>query len=135
MAKKKKDCTIDEENYNYVLYLQKQECLGSFSAALDFIIKEHKQAENKEEIIADKIIEKLNKDYFNLLTKLRRNINAADINSQIILEVLNTLMINLEITQAYPTRDLKNNALKVGETEVKNKIAYFKQVKDNKQKC
>lgn len=132
MANKiKKDCTLTPGNVEYVCAIKKERNCGSFSEALDLIIKEHQEAEPQEELIANKVMEKLNSEHFEMLGRLRRNINAADYNSQVILEVLNTLIISLEIPQAYSIKEIKAKALTTAEDEVKKKIAYLKQVKDS----
>lgn len=131
--KVKKDITMSKDNYEYVVKYQSEKKLRSFSAALDEIVRDHKEGSGENiQNIAVAVIEKYEKKYSNLLNRLRVGVNSSDFNSQVLIELFNTLILNLDITTGYPTAEVKADPLRMSEAEVKKRIAYLKQVKDDK---
>lgn len=78
------------------------------------------------------ILDQINNKYGELFKRTRIGINSADFNSQILIELLNTLIIGLEIDETYLTSQIKSDALIKSEESIKERIAYLKQLKDNK---
>lgn len=135
MNKVKKDVTIYQENFDYVKKVKEERGLSSFSAALDFIISEHKtHTGNQANAVADIIINKLNDEYSNLFTRLRLGVSTADKNSQILIEILNSIILNLNMDKAFSSDVVESTIIRESKETVKERIAYFKQIKDNKNK-
>lgn len=133
--KLKRECTLHSDNVDYVLRYQEETGEKYFSSTLDRIIREHQElSSGQEEKLAQSIMQLFSQKYENLFTRLRLATNAADFNTQVIIEVLNSLMLNLDVSQAYQSSQVKSDVIKAGETEVKARIAYMKQLKDNKSK-
>lgn len=133
--KQKKDCTLHSDNIEYVLRYQEATGEKYFSSTLDRIIREHQELSGgQEQKLAESVIQLFSQKYDNLFTRLRLATNATDFNTQVIIEVLNSLLLNLDVNQAYQSSKVKSEVIKTGETEVKARIAYMKQLKDNKTK-
>lgn len=119
-------------------YIQrfKEENDCTSSEAVDRIVFEHKNREIREqqakhfsETMADKIYERFHKD----LVRIRLGTNAADKNTQILLEMLNILMTNQKAhTKFMPTEKLDTPVLVQAKEHVTRRIAKYKQRKDSK---
>lgn len=94
--------------------------------ALEHILKEHKILnETYAGIVADKVNENLN----DTLTRIRLGVNNAERNTQIMLELWNTLLITNEIEALYPTDQHTALALQDAQKRVKERIANWRQKK------
>lgn len=101
--------------------------------SLEKIIREHKeQSKETLSVIADEVVNRIDDEYKNLFTRLRLSSNFTDRNVQIILEILNTLMVNLDIKHAFPTHSAKSAPFERCENVVKERISNFKQHRDDK---
>lgn len=131
--KVRKECTLYNENLEYVKKIKEDRNVSSFSAALDIIISEHKK-NNGEQInaLADIVVARITEKYENLFTRMRLGVNTADRNSQVMLEILNSLIWHLEAENFYPTDKMEAEIVKESIEHVKKKIEYYKQLKDNK---
>lgn len=133
--KMKKECTLHSHNIEYVLRYQEGCGDRSFSAALDRIIQEHQELScGRDEKLAELVVQMFSQKYENLFTRLRLATNATDFNTQLVIEVLNSLLLNLDINQPYQSSKVKSDVIKSSEAEIKARIAHMKQIKDNKAK-
>ena len=134
-SKIRKDLTLYPESYEYAEQIKRERGLGSVSAAIDMIIAEHKERESGQaDIISDKIIDKLEEKYKNMFTRMRLGISTADVNSQVLLEIMNSVILNTDMDRMYDTEILESDIVKESREIVKNRIARYKQIKDNKAK-
>jgi len=133
LRKLRKECTLYNKNIEYVEDLKEKRNLRSWSAALDIIISEHRN-NNGDQInaMADIIVKKIETKYSNLFTRLRLGTGTADKNSQIIIEILNSLVFNLEFTKAFTTDVVPTDIILESQDTVKKRIERYKQIKDNK---
>jgi len=120
MGKIRKECTLYKDNIDHVLRVKEEHSSKSFSAALDIIISEHKK-NNGEQInaLADILIQKLDVKYGNLFTRLRLGVGTADKNSQVIIEILNSIILNQEMDRVYSTEVLEADITKESKDIVK----------------
>ncbi len=133
--KVRKNVTLYESNINYVNKIKIEKGFKSQSQALDYIVSEHKKInDSKSDVFVDKIIKGLKDEYENTFTRIRLGVNNADRNSQIMIEILNSMLVNLGIEQAYDTEILEADVLKESREIIKKRIARYKQIKDNKAK-
>lgn len=102
----------------------------SKSAALDMIINEHL----KEDANIKKFLDAFDNKYKNVITRIRLSSREADINVQILIEMMNTLMFFQSINSPYTTSTGESPVYKACKEEVKEKISHYKQIKDNAQK-
>lgn len=128
---------LKQPTIDYVISYQEERNLNSITAAVEMIINEHKAANmNTNEDIANRIIEKFENKYGNALTRIRLASNAADVNIQILMEIINSFAINntFDIGEFVSIASMKAPVLEEAEQTTKSKIAYYKQLKDNKKK-
>ncbi len=131
MGKTRVNLTISEQSKNYIEDYKKKNNYRSISEALDSIIKHSMNTDNVD-LIADRILGKIEDKYDNLFTRLRLAGNSADINSQVIVEILNSMIINMNIKKSFLTDTVESQVVADSKKQIKNKIAYYKQLKDNK---
>jgi len=131
MEKTRVNLTISEQSKNYIEDYKKKNNYRSISEALDSIIKHSMNTDNVD-LIADRILRKIEDKYDNLFTRMRLAGNSADINSQVIVEILNSMIINMNMKKSFMTDTVESQVVADSKKQIKNRIAYYKQLKDNK---
>ena len=86
------------------------------------------------DVLADCIVDKIKDRYENMFTRIRLGATTADRNSQVMIEILNSMIYALNITQCYNTDYLKTDVVRESQDIIKNRIEYYKQIKDSKLK-
>lgn len=133
MNKEKKELTLYKENIEYIKKVKSEQGLRSMSAAVDYIIMQHrKMTDEQTDIVAEKLLTKIEEKYKNVFTRIRLGVATADKNSQVMLEILNSIILNLSMDKMYDTDILESNIVKESKDTVKNRIEKYKQLKDNK---
>lgn len=131
--KVKLDITISQSTREYIDYVKKEHNLRSLSQAVDYIVQQERKNDNVD-VLADRILEKLKDKYENMFTRIRLGVNTADKNSQIMIEILNSMIYSLGVNQCYDTDIIKTDVVRDSENIIKNRIAHYKQIKDSKNK-
>lgn len=110
--------------------------LNNTQALASMIDTAHKMQMESDDVIAKKVIDAFDEKYKNLFTRLRLGVRASDLNSQIMLELLNTILVNMSIQEkdVVLTDKFTNPALRHSTELVKNRLAAAKQRKDYKKK-
>lgn len=122
-----------QSDIDYLIQIKAENHLSSLAKACEFVISEHRAKKlNQNEDIANLIVAKLDNKYQNTFTRIRLASNGADKNIQIIMEILNSFIYNQdEEIKFIPTNIIKTPLLKDAEDRVGDRIAHFKQNKDN----
>ncbi len=126
--KKQTAFRLDQETIEYLNKYKTENKLSSLTRALEVIISEHMAASmNKEDLIAKKVIDLFESKYGNAVTRIRLATRTSDINSQVI--------YSANFSSSFVSTDImKNEIIEKSEEKVKARIAYYKQLKDNKNK-
>lgn len=133
MNKEKKELTLYKENIEYIKKVKSEQGLRSMSTAVDYIIMQHrKMTDEQTDSVAEKLLSKIEEKYKNMFVRLRLGVTTADRNSQVILEILNSMILNMSMDKMYDTDILESNIVKESKDTVKNRIERYKQIKDNK---
>lgn len=135
--KKQTGLRLRQSTIDYLTEYKEQHQLSSLTKATELIINEHRVATlSQNEDIANRVIEKFESKYGNTLTRIRLASNAADVNIQILMEIINSFAVNntFDIGEFVSIATMKAPVLEEAEHTTKSKIAYFKQLKDNKKK-
>lgn len=132
--KKQVGIRLNQQDIDYLLQIKHENNLSSMTRAFEFVLREHRaQHLNQNETIANLVIEKFDSKYGNALTRIRLASNTADKNIQIIMEVLNSLFYSsYENIKFIPTDIITSQLIKDATEKVGKRIAYFKQLKNNK---
>lgn len=132
--KKQVGIRLNQQDIDYLLQIKYENNLSSMTRAFEFVLREHRaQQLNQNETIANLVIEKFDSKYGNALTRIRLASNTADKNIQIIMEVLNSLFYSsYENIKFIPTDIITSQLIKDATEKVGKRIAYFKQLKNNK---
>lgn len=133
MSKIKKNLTLYDNTLEYLELVKQKNSLTSISAAIDLVVQEHKtNSQNQVDIIANRVADIIHERYENLFTRIRLGTTTADRNSQVIIEALNSLILNLEVKDSYSTDVLESTIIADSKDTVKKRIEHYKQLKDNK---
>lgn len=133
MNKIKKNLTLYEDTIDYLEMIKQKNSLPSVSAAIDLVVQEHKNNSREQtDKIANRMADILSERYENLFTRLRLGTTTADRNSQVIIEALNSIILNYEIKDSYSTEIVESNIISDSKETVKKRIERYKQLKDSK---
>lgn len=122
-----KHIKLSQEAEGVLLKIQKEKGFSSINRTLEFIITDYENNCNVAETVSKKVTEDLSK----VLTRIRLGTNTADVNSQIIIELLNAIVYQFNVAPMTTQMD-ETTAVKISRQSIKDKIAGFKQRKDNK---
>lgn len=87
----------------------------------------------KYEQIADVFLQKFDEKYINYMTRVRLASRGADQNTQVLLEIVNTLLYVNEIQSDFLSTDkMEHPVMKQARASIKERIATFKQHIDGK---
>ena len=93
--KKRYNITLEDETITFLDKIKKEKKFTSRSQAIDYIVSNYQNLGNNE--FADLVAKKIAAEYENLFTRMRLGINTADRNSQVILEILNSIVFSLGV--------------------------------------
>ncbi len=131
-TKIKKTWRMSEEALAIITaYAEKEGC--NDTEALEQIIRHYATtAKGANQALAEDLLDKIEERYGKQITRIRLGIRTADINSQIILELLNTLMFYYKI----PTVILRDSSeaapVSSAEQHIKNKIENYRKINEGK---
>ncbi len=120
-----KHINISGEAETILKKVQEEHHLSSINKTIEYILLDYDKNQN----IAQTVSEQISKDLYKILTRIRLGTNAADINSQIMLEMLNSIVYQFNV-KPMTSEFGETTTLKVCRTYIKEKIAAFKQRKD-----
>ena len=125
----RKQITLSEDVIEYL-----ESISGSgISKTIELIVRQHKDMNGEQmKVLANMILNMFEEKYKNMFTRIRLASSSSDINSQIILEILNSIILNSEIEQYCSTDIYESDIIKDSKKSVKDRIARLKQIKDNK---
>ncbi len=129
MPKKKITLTLNEETIKILDEYKKQYGLPSRSAVLDKIILSNSISDD----LVNSVVDAFDTKYKNTFTRIRLASNAADMNTQVLVEAINSLLYYFNATDRYVnTSDSEAPVITQARKSIKDKIAYFKMLKDSK---
>jgi len=104
---------------------QKEHGCKSFTSALEGLIN----AYDKEVEIEKRISDRVSSDLYKVLTRIRLGSTSADINTQVIVEILNSIVYQFEVTPM-TTMVEETSTVAVSKNYVRERIEKKKQKKD-----
>ena len=129
MSKKNRTVTLEDETWNFLNEIQSKNNLRSNSAAIEYMVNNSLHDNNEQ--LATMIVEAFNKKYSNLFTRIRLGANGAERTCQILLEVLNSMVVGLSLSDYVSTEVMESDIVKESRENVKERITRLKQIKDN----
>lgn len=123
-----KHIKLSDEAAEIISNIQIEKGLASWNRALEFLVMDY--ANNCD--VAEKVSKKVSEDLSKVLTRIRLGTTTADINSQVIIELLNAMIYQFNV-EPMTTDYVQTTAVETSKKYVRNKIAKAKQNKDQKQ--
>ena len=105
----------------------------SSTEALERIVLEHDKR-GSDEALAKLLVKEMDEHYKNFFTRIRLGIRSSDINSQVILEILNTLLYSQSIPVAVFTDDRPTAVFLESQKHIQKKIEAYTNIKQGKKK-
>lgn len=112
-VKKQTAFRLSNESKNYIMEVAKEKSLN-LTQALELIINDHREYNNDYMgTLSDNIIRKFDDKYKDTLTHIQFGCNSADKNTQIIIEILNSICIDSGLQEGISTDTLKSSVIAV----------------------
>lgn len=129
----KKNLSLTQKTIDFATKYQNNNSCKSISAAIDEIVCQYeKREEDFTEELAKVILDKFDLKYKDYAKKIRLGINSSDFNTQVLIELINSMLVNMQISEIYLTNDVNSDSVIQAKNLVKNRIARLKQISDNK---
>ena len=123
-----KGVRLTQEEKSIVESIQKEQQLSDFSKAVCYIL--HDYLRQQEAIQKNQKLEEANQKQ---MTRIRLASNGADVSTQTVIEVLNTLCWQMQMKDFRSTDQMLHPVVEEAQKTVKERIANYKQKKDFKQ--
>ena len=124
----RKHFSLSENNLLFIKKIQQERHLTSESAAVNYVISEYE----RRLTLANEVVELFNTYNESYMERLKWATQTAEQNSQVILDVLNTLLYEFQSESCISVEKLIHPVILESQTEMKKRITYFKQKKDNR---
>lgn len=126
----RKSISFKQSELDYVTE-QSEKYNSNFSKTLNKIVLEHKELTQQVEELTKQVQQK--DDMINhSLTRIRLASNSSEKNTQIMIEMLNSLIMQLGKDIPYQTKYLKSFTLTTAEDDVSERIRKYKTKKEDK---
>ena len=127
---KKKTYRIPEETERIIQNLMQEKNFTSENAALIYIVDEFEKRKSLADEIADSLIERDKK----FRERLRWATRTAELNSQMLLDAVNTILWSKKYENCCMSHVLMNPVLEQSKQSIERRIEHFKQEKDNRER-
>lgn len=130
-----KKYVVEQKHVDLVKQVKSDYGLKNDSAALRYIIEEYekncqKKKENSE--LIEEFLEAYHQKYYALFDRLRWATQTAEMNSMILLDAINTMLILQDVKDGVLVDSFMSPVLALSKSAYKEKIAHFKQKKDDR---
>lgn len=133
----KKLYSLENSQIKTIEKVKAEQGLTDNSQALRFIIEEYEKTvkkKNQEDEFIEKLLEAYHKKYYALFERLRWASQTSEKNSTMLLDAVNTILLIQDITDGILVDAIQAPVLQMSQTAYKEKIAYFKQMKDDRKR-
>lgn len=133
--KKVKSYRLDEEKELILKEIMQKHDFKSEGAAITFLLDEYvkqKEEEEKMAATAELFLEKFSERYYSFFERLRWATRTSEKNSIMLLDAINTILVNQNLNDCIDIDTYMSPVLATSEDIYKNKIAHFKQAKDDR---
>ena len=127
---KRKSYRIPKETERIIQGVMQEKKFTSENAALIYIVDEFEKRKGLADEIADSLIER-DKKY---RERLRWATRTAELNSQMLLDAVNTILIHKGLENCCATHILMSPVLEQSKKSIERRIEHFKQEKDNRER-
>lgn len=128
----RKTIRLSKEEYDVVESVREEKQLPDFSKALCYLLHDYSRKQEEIQSLQQKN-QKLEEENRKQMTRIRLASNGADVNTQTVIEILNTLCWQMQIKDFRSTGQMLHPAVEEAQKLVKERIANFKQKKDFKE--
>lgn len=133
----KKLYTLDNSQVQVIESVKTEQGFTDSSKALRYIVDEYEKTikkKNQEDEFIEKLLDAYNKKYYALFERLRWASQTSEKNSTMLLDAVNTILLIQDITDGILVDAIQAPVLQMSQTAYKEKIAYFKQMKDDRKR-
>lgn len=128
-----KGIRLSEDEIAIIREIQSRYGLSGFSKTICHIIQEYAHLQERNQKLLEEN-QKLREENQKQMTRIRLASNGADVNGQVIVEVLNALCWQFQASEFHSTEQMLHPVIEEAQSTVKDRIARFKQAKDSKPK-
>lgn len=128
---------IEDKHLEILNKVKTEKFFKSDSETIRFILEEYNRTikkEKSEDEFIEKLLEAYHRKYYKLFERLRWASQTAEKNSTLLLDAVNTILLLNDIDDGVMTDTFISPVLEMSNNAYKEKIAYFKQMKDDRKR-
>ena len=128
---------ISDEDLELIKKTKEEHHLKNDSETLRYILKQYKlsvKKENAEDEFIEKFLNAYQKKYYTLFERLRWASQTSEKNTTMLLDAINTMLIMNDMNDGVLVEAFISPVLEMSQTSYKEKIAHFKQMKDDRKR-
>ena len=132
-----KKYVLDQECIDTISKVKADKEFKNDSATLRYIIQEYqknKQQKENDAALISGLLESYNQKYYALFERLRWASQTAEMNTTILLDAINTILIKDDVRESILREAIQAPVIADSQNAYKEKIAYFKQQNDDRNK-
>lgn len=130
-----KKYVLDQEQLDLIQKVKEEKNIKNDSATLRYIIMQYAaflQEDDREQMFINRLMNAYHAKYYAMFERLKWACQTSEMNSTILLDAINTLLISEDIDETILTGVAEAPIVNMSRTAYKEKIAYFKQKKDDR---
>lgn len=128
---------LEEKHVELIKQIKEEQCFKSESETLRYILEQYEQSvkkENQEDEFIEKFLNAYQKKYYTLFERLRWASQTSEKNTTMLLDAINTMLIMNDMNDGVLVEAFTSPVLEMSQTSYKEKIAHFKQMKDDRKR-
>lgn len=126
--------SVSSSSKRFLNEYKRENALRSYSDCINQLIEEYQENQpDRQQVLAKEIVKALYEEHGKEQTRIRLAATTADINSQVIIEILNSILYAMNADQYFPTEEIKSEVVAQAEIAVRGRIARYKVMRDSRE--
>lgn len=126
---------ISDERIEILNQVKVDNNLKTDVAAINFLLDSYQKEREKQEenkMLAELFVKTFTDSFHPFMERIRWATKTAEMNSMFLLDAVNTILLNQNISDCVPVETYMSPVIAASQEIYKEKLAYFKQQKDNR---
>lgn len=131
----RKTFNLTDENTQLLYEVKEKHGFNTETEAANYIFKSYRKMlenENDQDEFIDKFLNRFNMQYYKFMERLRWATQTAEVNSIVLLDAVNTILMNENLQDCVLVDKMKSNVITISQDYQKKKVEHFKQAKEDR---
>lgn len=131
----RKTFNLTDENTQLLYEVKKKHGFHTETEAANYLFESYQkmiESENGQDEFIEKFLDRFNMRYYKFMERLRWATQTAEVNSIVLLDAINTILMNENIQDCVLVDKMKSNVISISQDYQKKKVEHFKQAKEDR---